>query len=151
MKALLLIMLFSSAFLSSSTVAPAQAVPQANVQLLSDNPHLKPGSDLVFTVKLDKPLPEGAHFDVRLSPTGLNQELPVSSGEPTNKERTEFKLQTKLPETAWAGPWHIAVVWLFLPGSSWTQSQISTNDMKFVVDGAPKSLPTNGTATIVGK
>ena len=151
MKAALLFMLLSSAFLSSSTVAPAQAVPQADVQLVSDNPHLKPGSDLVFKMKLNQALPEGARFDVRLSPVGLNQELAVSSGEPTNKERTEFKLETKLPETAWAGQWHIAVVWLFLPGSSWTTSQLSTNDLRFTVDGQPKSIPTTAVATIVSK
>jgi hypothetical protein len=135
MKAVLLLAVLSSALLSVPTAASAQAIPQANVQLIPDNPHLKPGSDLVFTVKLDKPLPEGARFDVRLSPVNLNQELSVSSGEPTNRERTEFKLQTKLPETAWPGPWHIGVVWLFLPGSSWTSSQITTNDLKFIVDG----------------
>ena len=151
MKARMLFMFLSSAVLSFPIASPAQAVPQADVQLVSDNPHLKPGSDLVFKMKLNQPLPEGARFDVRLSPVGLNQELPVSSGEPTNKERTEFKLETRLPETAWAGQWHIAVVWFFLPGASWTTSQISTNDLRFTVDGQAKSIPTNAVATIVSK
>ena len=145
------LLLLLSASLCFPLATLAQNVKQADVLLIADNPHLKPGSDLIFKVRLNEPLPVGARFDVRLSPVGLNQELSVSSGEPTDKDRREFTLQTKLPETAWAGPWHIAVVWLFLPGSSWTSSGLSTNDMKFVVDGPTKTLPTTATATIVGK
>jgi hypothetical protein len=92
-----------SALLCFPAATLAQSVKGADVQLASANPHIKPGSDLVFKVRLNQPLPQGARFDVRLSPVGFNQELAVSSGEPNDKDRKEFTLQTKLPETAWAG------------------------------------------------
>jgi hypothetical protein len=53
-------------------------------------------------MKLNEPLPEGARFDVRLSPVSVNQvsvneELTVSSQEPLDKDRKEFLLKLKVP------------------------------------------------------
>jgi hypothetical protein len=57
--------------------------------------------DLTFKVTLNEP--ERARFDVRLSPVGVVQELPVSSGEPADKDLKEFILHTKLPDAAYGG------------------------------------------------
>jgi hypothetical protein len=129
----------------------AQEPNSATAQLTSDTPHFHSGDEVAFTMKLNEPLPEGAHFDVRLSPVGVNQELPVSSQDPTDKDRREFLLKTRLPDHARGGEWRIAVVWLFLPGTSWTSSTIGTNEMKFIVDGPQGPLPSGAVATIVKK
>jgi hypothetical protein len=123
----------------------------ASAEIQSDVAHIRPGSDLTFKMVLDDPLPEGARFDVRLSPVAVNQQMTVSSAEPANKERTEFILHAKLPEGALPGEWHISTVYLFLAGSSWTGSTLATNDMRFVVEGPKVEIPTKGTATIIGK
>jgi hypothetical protein len=142
-----------SFFLCTALTALGQVeVTEANhgsAQLDANHGHFHGGSDLAFKIKLDNPLPPGARFDVRLSPVGVNQEISVSSAEPANKDRTEFLLHAKLPEGALAGEWHIALIWLFLPGTSWTSSQISTNDLRFFVEGPKIDLPTRGTATLV--
>jgi hypothetical protein len=144
--------------LLSICAAPAISIAQAqapDVNLTSahveiPNDHFHGGSDLTFKIELNEPLPEGARFDVRLSPVGVDQEIPVSSGEPANKERTEFILKTKLPEKAAPGEWHIKVVWLFLPGASWTSNTLATNaDFRFVVEGPKIEIPTKATATLV--
>jgi hypothetical protein len=118
-------------------------------QLEAHHEPLRSGSEVTFKMKLDTPLPEGAHFDVRLSPVLVDQELTVSSGEPTNKERTEFVLHGKLPDKAIPGEWHIKMVYLFLAGTSWTYNTLSTNDLRFTVDGAKIEIPTKATATLV--
>ena len=102
-------------------------------------------------MRLNEPLPEGARFDVRLSPVSVNQEMTVSSQEPSDKDRKEFLLKFKLPDHARGGEWHIATVYLFLPNVSWTSSTIATNEMKFAIDGPDGPLPSNATATIVKK
>jgi hypothetical protein len=122
----------------------------ASTQVDAAGEHLRGGGDLVFRMKLNEALPEGARFDVRLSPVGVDQEIAVQSGEPANKERTEFILRTKLPERAVPGEWHIKVVWLFLPGASWTNNTLASNaDFRFVVEGPKVEVPTKATATLV--
>ena len=121
----------------------------AAVQLEQKPDHIHGGSDLALKIKLNQPLPLGARFDVRLSPVSVNQQLSVSSGEPLNRERTEFIVRTKMPEDAYPGPWHIGMVWLFLPGATWTTSQIAVNDVNFTVEGRQVEIPTTGTATLV--
>ncbi|MGA7157870.1 MAG: hypothetical protein WBY53_13530 [Acidobacteriaceae bacterium] len=127
-----------------------QSQAAATTQLEAAGDHLRGGSDLVFRMKLNEALPEGARFDVRLSPVGVDQEIAVQSGEPANKERTEFILKTKLPERAVPGEWHIKVVWLFLPGASWTNNTLTTNaDFRFLVEGPKFEVPTKATVTLV--
>ena len=132
-------------------VAFSQSGANASAELKSDVTHIHAGSDLTFKLTLNDPLPPGAYFQVRLSPVKVDQELPVSSGEPTDKERKEFVLHVKLPDGAIPGDWHIQVVYLFLAGTSWTGNTISTNPMPFVVEGVPIAIPTKGTAEIVSK
>ncbi len=131
--------------------AIAQEPSKAAAQLTTDTPHFRGGDEVSFTMKLNEPLPEGARFDVRLSPVSVNQEMTVSSQEPSDKERKEFLLKFKLPDHVRGGEWHIAVVYLFLPNVSWTSSTIATNGMKFIVDGPDGPLPSNAAATIVKK
>ncbi|HUN86882.1 MAG TPA: hypothetical protein VMU48_21060 [Terracidiphilus sp.] len=144
----LMVAIFASVFWLSIPVF-AQQSKEASATMDSKQDHFHPGSDLSFKMTLNEPLPEGARFDVRLSPIKTDQEIPVSSGEPTNKERTEFTLHTKLPERAVPGEWHIKIAWLFLAGASWTNNTLSTNDMRFVVEGPEVKIPTAATATII--
>ena len=110
---------------------PARAqtadTPHASVELKAAGDHFHGGDEVAFKMVLNEPLPEGANFNVRLSPAGTDQEIPVGSGDPVNKGRTEFLLKTKLPDKVVPGEWHIKVVWLFLPGASWTTSTLATN------------------------
>ena len=123
----------------------------ASAKLNDVRDHFHGGDEVVFKMVLNEPLPEGANFSVRLSPTGTDQELAVGSSEPTQRDRTEFLLRTKLPERVVPGEWHIKVVWLFLPGTSWTTSTLTTNaDFRFFVDGPKVDFPTKATATLVG-
>lgn len=143
---------FLLAFLISFSLPVISEEPdKAAAQLTAGTPHFHGGDEVSFTMKLNEPLPEGARFDVRLSPVGVNQELSVSSEQPTDKDRREFLLKFKLPEYARGGEWHIFTVWLFLPGASWVGNTIATNEMKFVVDGPSGPLPSNATAAIVKK
>ncbi len=148
-RALLTVTLAFLLCLSPSAIA--QQDKQASAQMVTDQVHFHPGSELTFKMILNEPLPEGANFNVRLSPVKTDQEIAVSSGEATNKERTEFILHTKLPDAAIAGEWHIKIVYLFLAGTGWTNNTLSTNDMQFIVEGPKIEIPTKATATIVPK
>lgn len=142
------------AALAMAIAMPASAqsaAPHASAELKDTRDHFRGGDEVSFKMVLNDPLPEGANFNVRLSPTATDQELPVGSGDPINKDRTEFLLKVKLPEKVIPGEWRIKVVWLFLPGTSWTTSTLVTNpDFKFFVDGPKIDIPTKATATLVG-
>ena len=138
-------------FFSLVIVGFGQGSSQASAKIQPEQKHLHPGSDFTFKITLNEPLPSGAYFQVRLSPLKVDQELPISSGEPANKERTEFTLHAKLPAGAIPGDWHIKVIYLFLSGTSWTNNTISTNEMPFVVEGPKIAVPTRGTAEFVEK
>jgi hypothetical protein len=107
-----------------------------------------PGSQIVFNVKLNDPLPKGAHFDFRISPVSVDQEISLGSGEAVDDKQTEFRLTGKLPEGALPGDWHISVIWLFLPGTGWTHNQISPNDLRFKVEGKPYAVPTKAEVAV---
>jgi hypothetical protein len=107
-----------------------------------------PGSQIVFKVKLNEPLPKGAHFDFRISPVSIDQEISLGSGEAVDDKQTEFRLTGKLPEGALPGDWHISVIWLFLPGTGWTHNQISPNDLRFKVEGKPYAVPTKAEVAV---
>jgi hypothetical protein len=127
----------------------AQTQPSASAQVVVPA-HIRGGSDLIFKMKLNEALPEGARFDVRLSPVTADQEITVSSGDPANRERTEFILKTRLPEKVVPGEWHIKIVYLFLAGASWTSNTLATNpDFRFVVEGPKVEIPTRATASLV--
>lgn len=141
--------------LGVTMIVPAGAqtadATHASAELKASGDHFRGGDEVEFKMVLDQPLPEGANFNVRLSPSTTDQELPVGSGDPINKDRTEFLLKAKLPQKLVPGEWHIRVVWLFLPGTSWTSSTLSTNpDFKFFVDGPKIDILTKATATLVG-
>jgi hypothetical protein len=142
------------AFISClSIAASAQNVVagknQASAVMETNNDHIHGGDELVLKIVLNEPLPKDARFDVRLSPVGANQEITGSSAEPLNDKRTEFKVKVKLPDEVIPGEWHISVIYLFLPGASWTTNTIQPNDLRFVVEGRKIELPTKATATIV--
>jgi len=147
-KKIIAVLLFLATF--SLTMA-AQEPDKAAAQLTATPRHFHGGDEVSFTMTLNEPLPEGARFDVRLSPAGVNQELSVVSGEPDDKDRKKFLLSFRLPQHARGGEWHIYTVWLFLPGASWVGSTLSTNEMTFVVDGPSAPLPSNATAALVKK
>jgi hypothetical protein len=107
-----------------------------------------PGGQVVFKVKLNEPLPKGAHFDLRISPVSADQEINLGSGEPLGEKQLEFRVAGKLPEGALPGDWHISVIWLFLPGTGWTHNQISPNDLRFKVEGKPYPLPTKAEVAV---
>jgi hypothetical protein len=142
------------AFISSVSVVTsgqtvAAAKNQASAVMETNNDHIHGGDDLVLKITLNEPLPKDARFDLRLSPVGASQEITASSGEPLNDKRTEFKVKVKLPDEVIPGEWHIAVIYLFLPGASWTSNTIQPNDLRFVVEGRKFDLPTKATASIV--
>lgn len=137
-------------FVLSALCTTAQEPSKASTEITNDNPHFHGGDDVVFKMKLNEPLPQGARIDVRFSPTNVGQQFPASCGEPTDKDRKELLCNLKLADNARGGEWHINVVYFFLSGVSWTNSTIAT-DLKFHVDGPDGPLPTSATAEIVKK
>jgi hypothetical protein len=137
-------------FVLSVFCASAQEPSKAAVELTSEIPHFHGGDNVAFKMKLNEPLPQGAHVDVRFSPTNVGQQFPASCDEPKDKDRKELLCNLKLADKARGGEWRIAVVYFFLPNVSWTNSTIAT-DLKFHVDGPDGPLPTSATAEIVKK
>jgi hypothetical protein len=133
--------------MSGQTVAAQKN--QASAVIEMNNDHIHGGDEVVLKITLNEPLPKEARFDIRLSPVEASQQITGSSGEPLNDKRTEFKVKVKLPDEVIPGEWHIAVIYLFLPGSSWTTNTIQANDLRFVVEGRKFELPTKATAIIV--
>jgi hypothetical protein len=107
-----------------------------------------PGGKIAFTVKLNEPLPKNARFDFRISPSSVDQQVSLGSGEPVDDKRTEFRVTGTLPDDALAGDWHISVIWLFLPGSTWTSSRITPNDVHFKIEGKPYQIPSTAEVTV---
>lgn len=128
-------------------VGAPSAQEKAAVQTQASGP-FHPGGPIVFVVKLNEPLPKGAHFDLRISPVSTNQEISVSSGQAVDDKQVEFRVQGTLPDGAVPGDWHISVIWLFLPGSGWTTNQIAANDLRFTVEGKPYPIPTKAAVTV---
>ena len=130
-----------------SAVSLSFSQDKAAVQTQASGP-FHPGSPIVFTLKLNEPLPKGAHFDLRISPASANQEISLGSGQAVDEKQTEFRVAGALPEGALPGDWHISVIWLFLPGSGWTSNQIAPNDLRFKVEGKPYAIPTKAEVTV---
>jgi hypothetical protein len=131
--------------LSVAGLVPAQE--KAAVQTQASGP-FHPGGPIVFNVKLNEPLPKGAHFDFRISPVSADEEISLGSGEAVGSTQTDFRISGTLPEGALPGDWHISVIWLFLPGSGWTHNQITPNDLRFKVEGKPYSIPTKAEVSV---
>lgn len=133
--------------LTAACVSVSSAQDKAAVQAQPSGP-FHPGNPIVFTLKLNEPLPKGAHFDLRISPISANQEINLGSGQAVDDKQTEFRVAGTLPEGALPGDWHISVIWLFLPGSGWTSNQITPNDLRFKVEGKPYPIPTKAEVAV---
>jgi hypothetical protein len=135
-----------AALLLAAVIVPS-AQDKAAVQMDKPGP-FKPGGPIVFHVKLNEPLPKGAHFDFRISPVSGDEEIPLGSGEAVDASQRVFRVSSTLPEGALPGEWHITVIYLFLPGSGWTHNTIAPNDLKFEVEGKPYPIPTKAEVTV---
>ena len=123
--------------------ALAQSQERAAVQMDNPNTHFHPGDPIALQVKLNEPLPEGAHFLIRISPTKVSQLIDLSSDKPEDTGRTLFVVRGSLPKEALPGEWGINVIYLFLPGTGWTNNTIQpTTPVKFVVEGKEFPIPT---------
>lgn len=121
---------------------------KASVNIDQQN-KVKAGETIAFTVKLDAPLPEGAYFQMRISPVSVDQEIPLSSGNALDASRTTFRVSGTLPKAAIPGPWHISVIYLFLPGTSWTFNTIRPNNLTFTVTGPTFAIPKSAEVSLV--
>jgi hypothetical protein len=130
-----------------ATAAIPWAQDRAVVGMEKPGP-FKPGNPIVFHVKLNEPLPKGAHFDFRISPVSGDEEIALGSGEAVDTSQRVFRVSGTLPQGALPGDWHITVIWLFLPGSGWTHTTIAPNDLKFEVEGKPYPIPTKAEVTV---
>jgi len=106
------------------------------------------GGPIAFVVKLNEPMPKGAHFDFRVSPVSADEEIALGSGTAINGSDTEFRVAGTLPEAAVPGEWHIKIIWLFLPGAGWTNNRISPNDLRFQVEGKKYPIPSKAEVTL---
>jgi len=140
-------MITGSMLIVASLVAVALAQDKAAVKSEQPGP-LFAGGPVAFTVKLNEPMPKGAHFDLRISPVAADEEISLGSGEAVNGSDTEFRVSGKLPEAALPGEWHVSVIYLFLPGAGWTHNTISPNDLRFKVEGTAYPIPTKATVTV---
>ena len=133
--------------LVAASVTLSSGQEKASVQIDKSGP-FKAGGPISFNVKLNEPLPNGAHFDFRISPVSADEEVPMGSGVPVDALHKVFRVSGTLPEGALPGEWHISVIWLFLPGSGWTHNTIAPNDLKFQVEGKPYPRPTKADVTV---
>ena len=92
-----------------SAVIASQAQDKADVRMEQPQP-FRAGGSISFTVKLNEPLPKGAHFDFRVSPVAADEEISLGVGEQIGDSGTEFRVSGKLPEGALPGEWHISVI-----------------------------------------
>ena len=123
------------------------AQDKATVQV--DKPtSFKTGGPATFDLTLNEPLPKGAHFDFRISPTAADEEITLGSVGPLDDSGKRFRVSGTLPDGALPGEWHVSVIWLFLPGAGWTHNTISTNNLKFQVEGRPYTIPTKGEVNV---
>jgi len=137
---------FGTILLGNALLLAAQ--DRAAVQV-GDASSPRAGGPIAFIVKLNEPLPKGAHFDFRISPVTADEEVALGSGEAIDTNRQEFRVAGSLPDGALPGEWHISVMWLFLPGSGWTHTQIAANDLRFKVEGKPYLIPSKAEVSIV--
>lgn len=77
-----------------------------------------------------------------------DEEIALGSGEAVDASQRDFRISGTLPEGALPGEWHINVIYLFLPGSGWTHTTISPNDLRFEVEGKPYPIPTKAEVTV---
>lgn len=123
------------------------AQDKATVQV--DKPtSFKAGGPATFDLTLNEPLPKGARFDFRISPTAADEEITLGSVSPLDDSGKRFRVSGTLPDGALPGEWHVSVIWLFLPGAGWTHNTISTNNLKFQVEGRPYTIPTKGEVNV---
>jgi len=87
-------------------------------------------------------MPQGAHFDLRISPVSADEEIDLGPGESIKGSKSMFRVAGTLPQDAVPGEWHIVVVWFFLPGAGWTHTSLATNDLRFHVEGSHYAIPT---------
>lgn len=123
------------------------AQDKAAIRLERPGP-FRAGGEIVFNVKLNEPLPRGAHFDLRISPVSADEEIDLGSGQSVNGSDTDFRVSGTLPAAAIQGIWHISVIWLFLPGAGWTHTSIAPNDLKFQVQGQSYPIPTKAEVSL---
>ncbi len=127
--------------LLSGTVALSQE--RAAAQMDNPNTHFHPGDSIAFQVKLNEPLPEGASFSLRISPSKASRLIALTSDKPEDTGRTLFVVRGSLPMDAVPGEWSVNLVYLFLPGTGWTSNTIQpTTPVKFVVEGKEFAIPT---------
>ena len=127
--------------LLSGAVALSQE--RAAVQIDNPNTHFHPGDSIAFQVKLNEPLPEGASFWLRISPSKVTRLISLRSDEPEDTGRTSFVVRGSLPKDAVPGEWGINVICLFLPGTEWTSNTIQPKTpVKFVVERKEFAIPT---------
>ena len=131
--------------LASAAISVAQE--KATVQMEKPSA-FRAGGPISFNVKLNEPLPQGAHFDFRISPVSTEEQVSLGSGEPVKGSLTEFRVSGRLPEGALPGEWRISVIYLFLPGAGWTTHTIVPNDLRFQVEGKSYPIPTKADVTI---
>jgi hypothetical protein len=123
--------------------AVALSQERAAVQMDNPNTRFHPGDPIAFQVKLNEPLPNGADFQIRISPMKGNREIALASDKPEDTTRMLFVVRGSLPKEAVSGEWGINVIYLFLPGTGWTSSTIQpTVPVKFVVEGKEFAIPT---------
>jgi hypothetical protein len=133
----------------SALFASVLLLAQDSATVRIDKPApFRPGGPVGFDLTLDEPLPSGAHFDFRISPTAADEQISLGSGRPLDDSGKHFRISGTLPEGALPGEWHVSVIWLFLPGTGWTQNSIATNNLKFQVEGRPYAIPTKGEVKI---
>jgi hypothetical protein len=126
-------------------ILPAQ--DRATVQVDKRVP-FRAGGPATFDPTLNEPLPKGARFDFRISPTAADEEITLGTVSALDDSGKRFRVSGSLPDGALPGVWHVSVIWLFLPGAGWTHNTISTNNLKFEVEGRPYSIPTKGDVEI---
>ena len=124
-----------------------RAQEKASVQMTKPAA-LHAGGPIALDVTLNESLPQGAYFQIRISPISADQQINLNSGDAADPSRKKFHVTGQLPDGAIPGKWHITVIYLFLQGVSWTGNTIKPNDVTFEVDGKPFAIPTTADVSV---
>lgn len=138
------LVLFFLAFAGGPLMA---AQDKAAVEVAKPGP-FHPGETVTFSIKLNAPMPKGAHFAFRISPVSADEEIDLGSGQPIGGSDTDFRISWTVPDGALPGEWHIQVIYFFLAGASWTGRTLTANDLRFQIEGKPFAIPTQAEVSI---
>ena len=127
----------------TTALLAVSALGQEAAKASMSPPEVVAGKSITITIKLDKPLKDGAQLQAFLGPKDLTQ----PGAGPANLIATTDPLVYRNTETipiTGKGVWTIREVRIVIPASLGTPPIVKTDEPEFTVKPVPVELPTSG-------